>query len=1045
MDEIIIRKAKREDCKAIRNLIQELADFENMSNEPKIDYTILETDGFDTEHPLFICYVAETNKHIIGYTILYYTYSTWYGKAMYLEDLYITPNYRGKHIGSRLLKTIAKEAIDNNCSRLDFSVLEWNPAQEFYKNKGAINITVEEGWHHYRFSDNNFSYLFSPSEPLFIDDAISKISIPEEPLREDDTFIEEDSDLLSHSQMSWKGDPYISYEILDDLTSIATDTSFNFDLPFSLFDEKAITLDERVIKCVTENKWSSHSLDFNLWNDDKAPIVKLRNLKEILFDDLEFCGFVTDRLIGSGKSFLTKSPENGLYILSKCIMRNMSLSNITMLSYHRYLQYIDLAYNYISNLSPLEGVPYLMYLNVAHNRMNTILNFSPPWYLTYVNLSYNYITKMCDISDFWSIVHLDLSHNAIEIITGLHNLKYLKYLNLSYNLIEYIENLDKLNIQELNLEGNCILSFKCAIPGYGINILSHLRKLYLGYNKISSLEFFKDAYSLRIIDLKFNRISDLLELQNLKGLIHEVDFRGNSCTKWPNYKAVLLFSIPSIQIIDGVNVFSSEKIAAATLFTSPINLTAARTITKLTLLEQLSIPKIDLHVTPYDELSPPLIILTGPSAVKKLTLALHIAQTLSTKVKYCPWYSTKNSDILKTENPYYIFVTREEFNDMSRRGEFLAIQELLGHSYGFHHNEIVSLKLEKKIGITQTDLHATIQMNKRYSNSKAILVLTKDVKIHHEWIKEKFYVYTSTLQDNAEKKDSKENLVSEKKIMSTKSDLDFIKDILNNIINNLNSILNITSIKYIDEIETDVLFKTLFNKNIEIEKQNLTEMENKVLHSNNKFPQQKIFPEVKDYEILLDENKELRVILDEHANIIIEDEVLKRKRHQAKLLQRRDTLMQLDPAGELAFIESISSEELPIQITPEMEEPEYMKNFYTKLILKSRNIYMDQHLNNPGFFSLVLLTDDYVKAFNTLINFIHDSYINYSLEKTESLSELTHFSKVAITTMINPIIDEIKESLSTSILKKKTLLRMYGVNSWKDLMPSQKSSINIDN
>lgn len=72
-------------------------------------------------------------------------------------------------------------------------------------------------------------------------------------------------------------------------------------------------------------------------------------------------------------------------------------------------------------------------------------------------------------------------------------------------------------------------------------------------------------------------------------------------------------------------------------------------------------------------------------------------------------------------------------------------------------------------------------MSKRYSNSKAILVLTKDVKIHHEWIKEKFYVYTSTLQDNAEKKDSKENLVSEKKIISTKSDIDFIKDILNNV------------------------------------------------------------------------------------------------------------------------------------------------------------------------------------------------------------------------------------------------------------------------
>lgn len=72
-----------------------------------------------------------------------------------------------------------------------------------------------------------------------------------------------------------------------------------------------------------------------------------------------------------------------------------------------------------------------------------------------------------------------------------HIFRYLKHLNLSYNLIECIENLDKLNIQELNLEGNCILSFKPAVPGYGINTLSELRTLHLGYNKLSTLDFFK--------------------------------------------------------------------------------------------------------------------------------------------------------------------------------------------------------------------------------------------------------------------------------------------------------------------------------------------------------------------------------------------------------------------------------------------------------------------------------------------------------------------------------------------------------------------------
>lgn len=159
MDNIIVRKAKREDCKAIRNLIQELADFEKMSEGPKIDHTTLEKDGFDAEHPLFICHVAEVNTKVVGYAISYYTYSTWCGKAMYLEDICVTLDSRGKHIGSELLKAVAKEAIDNSCCRLDFSVLKWNPAKDFYKHKGAIDLTTEEEWHHYRLSDTALKAL----------------------------------------------------------------------------------------------------------------------------------------------------------------------------------------------------------------------------------------------------------------------------------------------------------------------------------------------------------------------------------------------------------------------------------------------------------------------------------------------------------------------------------------------------------------------------------------------------------------------------------------------------------------------------------------------------------------------------------------------------------------------------------------------------------------------------------------------------------------------------------------------------------------------
>ncbi|XP_011647225.1 diamine acetyltransferase 2 [Pogonomyrmex barbatus] len=162
MSEIIIRKARREDCQAIITLIQELADYEKMPDGPQIDHKTLERDGFG-EQPLYFCNVATSDEKIIGYAIFYYVYSTWYGKSMYLEDLYVKPDFRRKHVGTKLLKAVAKDAIESDCNKMDFVVLNWNPAQEFYKRHGACDLTVEERWHYYRFNEANLKKLISDS------------------------------------------------------------------------------------------------------------------------------------------------------------------------------------------------------------------------------------------------------------------------------------------------------------------------------------------------------------------------------------------------------------------------------------------------------------------------------------------------------------------------------------------------------------------------------------------------------------------------------------------------------------------------------------------------------------------------------------------------------------------------------------------------------------------------------------------------------------------------------------------------------------------
>ncbi|KAG7200528.1 hypothetical protein KM043_001092 [Ampulex compressa] len=784
---------------------------------------------------------------------------------------------------------------------------------------------------------------------------------------------------------------------------------------------------------ILESNWGGYALDIQLWDDSRAPTVKIRSLEEMVLDDSESNGYLSDRLIGAASSFLTRSPENGLYIHSKCVLRRMGLADIASLRYHRYLQYIDLSYNNISDVSALDGIPYLMYLNMSHNRLDRVLNFTPPWYLTYVNLSYNCITTIRDLSAFWSITRLDLSHNAIEVIAGLQNLKYLQYLNLSYNLIERIENLDNLNIQELNLEANCITSFQSTSLGAGLNVLPNLRTILLGRNRLSSLEFFKDAEGLRLIDLKSNKINDLLEVSNLRGLIYEIDLRGNPCTKWPNYRDVLLSSIPSLIFIDGAEVFITEKVSAATIFTPSLDMLAARTVTKLTLLEQLNVPKIDLHVRPYDEINPPLIILTGPSAVKKTALALHIVQTIPKKVIYCRWYTTKQRENSEEEDRAFIFVTREEFNNIARRGDFLAIQELLGNSYGFHFDQIISLVSERKIGISQTDLNAAVQITKRYSNAKVVLVFTKSVELHRLWVEEKFDVFTWI-------KDSMENLlavkigkrISESGVETASSKLNFIEELVEEIVDNMElpsygvhvrpQGTGATATDII--LESKMMLPKVVITRTQMESEQRKRLTFQSLESIVKF----------------DRQKELKVILDEESNIIIDDDESKRKRYQEKMMLRRSTM---EAKGihyrDEELGESESSEDSILEYQQAVpivkEKPENLKNTYTDLVLKSREIYAEQHKNKPGFFSLVVLMDDYGKAFNTLLDYIYDLYADWPTRKPVFSTELDYFTQTAVPEAIKSIVKEIRNTLSTSMLQRKTLLRTQGVTSWKDIIP----------
>lgn len=132
-----IRKAIHEDMPAVLSLITELAVFEKEPNAVKVTVDDLLRDGF-AENPLFQCFVAETEKGIIGIALYYYRYSTWKGKTIHLEDLIVRESERGTGAGFALYSQIIAQGKQDGVRRIEWNVLDWNePAIKFYEKTGA--------------------------------------------------------------------------------------------------------------------------------------------------------------------------------------------------------------------------------------------------------------------------------------------------------------------------------------------------------------------------------------------------------------------------------------------------------------------------------------------------------------------------------------------------------------------------------------------------------------------------------------------------------------------------------------------------------------------------------------------------------------------------------------------------------------------------------------------------------------------------------------------------------------------------------------------
>lgn len=134
-----IRFATAADSAQIFFLIQSLAKFEKLSHEVSASESQLKQNLFDLESPAEVL-IAETNEgKAIGFALFFHTFSTFLGKkGLYLEDLFVIPEFRSSGIGMALLSQLAKIALQRNCGRMEWSVLNWNQkAIELYLRLGS--------------------------------------------------------------------------------------------------------------------------------------------------------------------------------------------------------------------------------------------------------------------------------------------------------------------------------------------------------------------------------------------------------------------------------------------------------------------------------------------------------------------------------------------------------------------------------------------------------------------------------------------------------------------------------------------------------------------------------------------------------------------------------------------------------------------------------------------------------------------------------------------------------------------------------------------
>jgi GNAT superfamily N-acetyltransferase len=158
-----LRKATKKDIPLILSFIRELAEYERAPNAVSCTEKDLRRDGFGPS-PKFRVIIAEWDEEPAGMAFFFYNYSTWQGRpGVYIEDLFVRPQFRSRGIGKALMEYLAKTAIAEQCFGVRWEVLDWNkPAIDVYQRLGS---KFREGWRSMQITGQELRELAESASP----------------------------------------------------------------------------------------------------------------------------------------------------------------------------------------------------------------------------------------------------------------------------------------------------------------------------------------------------------------------------------------------------------------------------------------------------------------------------------------------------------------------------------------------------------------------------------------------------------------------------------------------------------------------------------------------------------------------------------------------------------------------------------------------------------------------------------------------------------------------------------------------------------------